>query len=94
MKSRMPARICRTIASGAVKRPTPTTGFDVSCLMPLHQVLLRAFGLEARGAGAGLPRAVGEIPEVGQVAVHLDEIAHLGVGKAEVPSPRAATCAG
>ena len=34
MKSRMPCFTCRTIMSGEVKRPTPTTGFGVSCLMP------------------------------------------------------------
>ena len=34
MKSRMPDLICRTMASGEVKRPTPTTGFDVKSLMP------------------------------------------------------------
>ena len=31
MKSRMPRWIWRTIVSGEVKRPTPTTGLVVSC---------------------------------------------------------------
>ena len=32
MKSRMPRRICETMVSGEVKRPTPTTGLLVSVL--------------------------------------------------------------
>ena len=32
--SRMPARTCRTMVSGEVKRPTPTTGLADSCLRP------------------------------------------------------------
>ena len=34
IRSRMPRRTCDTIVSGEVKRPTPTTGFVVSFLMP------------------------------------------------------------
>ena len=34
MKSSVPDLIIRTITSGEVKRPTPTTGFRVSFLMP------------------------------------------------------------
>ena len=35
IKSNTPRRICETIASGEVKRPTPTTGLVVSCLNPV-----------------------------------------------------------
>jgi hypothetical protein len=52
--------------------------------MPLTKQLLRALFLEARRAGTILPGALRQVPKVGQVGVHLDEFAHLGVGKAEV----------
>ena len=48
------------------------------------QILLRAFGFESGGAGAGLPRSLCEVPDVGQVAVHFDEVAQFGVGEAKL----------
>ena len=47
-----------------------------------HQRLLRALVLEARGTRTGVPCALRQIPQVGQVCLHLDELAHLGIGKA------------
>ncbi len=49
-----------------------------------HKGLLRGLFLEARGARAIFPRPVRQIPKVGQIAVHLDEIAHFGVGEAKI----------
>ncbi len=84
MKSSTPWRTMRTIVSGEVKRPTPTTGFDDNARNAAHQALLRRLLLEARGTRAILPGAVGEVPEIGQVGVHGHEIAHLGIGEAEI----------
>ncbi|MPL80185.1 hypothetical protein SDC9_26081 [bioreactor metagenome] len=48
-----------------------------------HQHLLRRLFLEARGARAILPGALRQIPQVGQIGVHLDELAQLGVREAK-----------
>ena len=46
------------------------------------KAFLRAFLAEARGFRAILPSAMGEIPKVRQLGMHLNAIAQLGVGKA------------
>ena len=79
----MPDLICRTIASGEVKRPTPTTGLEVSALMPRTRSSCAPSGLKREVPEHCFPRAMRQIPQIGQIAVHLDEIAHFGVGKAQ-----------
>ena len=84
MKSRMPCLICRTMRSGDVKRPTPTTGLRRKRLDAADQVFLRRFGLEPRRAGASLPRAMRKIPEIRKLGMHGDEIAQVRVAESRL----------
>ena len=82
MKSRMPCFTWRTIMSGEVKRPTPTTGFGVSCLMPRIRSSCAPSGLKREVPEQALPGAMGEIPEIGKLGMHGDEVAQLRIGEA------------
>ena len=73
-KSSTPSRIIRTIVSGEVKRPTPTTGLRRQLLETADVLLLRSFAGEARGDRVEVPVADHEVPQVGQLA---DESEHL-----------------
>ena len=44
IRSSTPSRIIRTIVSGEVNRPTPTTGLRGERLQAAHVLLLRALG--------------------------------------------------
>ena len=46
IRSSVPLVIIRTIVSGDVNQPTPTTGLLVSCLQAAHLLLLDAFVAE------------------------------------------------
>ena len=81
IKSRMPCLTCRTIKSGEVKRPTPTTGFDVSCLIPRIKSSCAASGLKREVPRTGLPGAMGKIPDIGKLRMQANEIAQLRIGK-------------
>ena len=50
IKSRMPRRICETIVSGEVNRPTPTTGRLVNCLTKLIMGSWLPSGVNREGA--------------------------------------------
>ena len=78
MKSSTPSVIIRTIVSGEVNRPTPTTGLLVSCFKPAHVPLLVALVLEAGGRRVVLPGAGHEVPQVGQLAQPAQHLLDLG----------------
>ena len=84
MKSSTPWRIIRDHDVGAGEAADADDGLVAEVADTLDQRFLRRLLLEARRAGAILPGAVREIPEIRQVAVHLDELAHLGIGKAKL----------
>ena len=81
-KSSTPSRTIRAIRSGDVKRPTPTTGFVVSCLRPRRYDLLSALLAEAGGDRVVLPLARDEVPEVGQLADEPENVLDLRAAEA------------
>ena len=68
---------------GRGEAPYPDDRFGGELPDAGHQAFLRGFVLEAGRTGTILPRTVREIPEVGQIGVHLDHVADLGIGETE-----------
>ncbi len=84
MKSSTPWRIIRTMTSGLVKRPTPTTGLAVNSRMPLTSASCAASSLKREGPEQSSQVPCARSQQVRQIAIHVDEFAHFGVGKAEI----------
>jgi hypothetical protein len=77
MKSMLPLLHLPHHLVGEVKRPTPTTGLRRQLLQAPDQFFLRRLFLEARGAGTGLPGAMGKVPHIRQVRMHGHKLAQL-----------------
>ena len=68
------------MASGEVKRPTPTTGLRGDGLDEADEFLLIALGGEARGARIVRPVAHVHVPEIRQLGQHLDHVPAFALG--------------
>ncbi len=78
IRSITPSRISRTIVSGEVSQPMPTTGFDVSCFEAAEVLLRPGLMGEARGARVVGPEADHDVPDVGQLADEREQLLDLG----------------
>ena len=79
MKSRMPRLIWETMLSGEVKRPTPTTGLEVSRLTKAVKGSCEPSALKREVVESFDQRAEIDVPEIGQLGQQGHHVATLGV---------------